>query len=67
MYLHILITNSFLCMNGQKQLNIAMETVQETEGSATADWRLCLQGIGRYTVEHGPFCGNKALKVRFTL
>lgn len=30
MHLHILKTNSFLCMNEQKQLIITMETVQET-------------------------------------
>lgn len=34
MHLHILNANGFLCINGQKQLIITMETVQDTEGSA---------------------------------
>lgn len=67
MHLHILITNSFFCMNGQKQLNIAMETVQETEGNATADWSRCSQVIRTLTGQHGSFWESKALKVKFTL
>lgn len=57
MHLHILNTDSFLCvcvcvcMNKQKKLIITMETVQETEGSAAEESAFTLTLTSVHTVQ----------------